>query len=106
MTTGRINQVTTNSNDPSRVLPPPASAPRRPRKERGQNRGQSFRTLMNKETDNRLRIPSAFPFRILAHQLPHPHISLPWHALLRHGSLSGVPLERYCLERTCVLVRH
>jgi hypothetical protein len=26
--------------------------------------------------------------------------------LLRHGSLSGVPLERYCLERTCVLVRH
>jgi hypothetical protein len=70
MTTGRINQVTTNSNDPSRVLPRPASAPRRPRKERGQNRGQSFRTVMNKETDNHLRIPSAFPLCILAHRFP------------------------------------
>jgi len=60
MTTGRINQVTTNSNDPSRVLPPPASAPRRPRKERGQNRGQSFRAL-NEQRD---RQPSSYTIRV------------------------------------------
>jgi hypothetical protein len=58
MTTGRINQVTTNSNDTARVSAISISSSKTAR---STPRSEFFAPFVNQETDNRLRIPSAFP---------------------------------------------